>query len=57
VFPVTERFRLQFRSEFFNVLNRTNLGFPDSSISDAAFGTIRATFSARQIQLALKLLF
>jgi hypothetical protein len=57
VFPVGERFRLQFRSEFFNVLNHTNLGIPDSNISDAAFGTIRSTFPARQIQLALKLLF
>jgi hypothetical protein len=57
-FPIRgERFRLQFRSEFFNVLNHTNLGIPDSNISDAAFGTIRSFFPARQIQLALKLLF
>jgi hypothetical protein len=56
-FAIRERFRLQFRSEFFNVLNHTNLGIPDSNISDAAFGTIRSTFPARQIQLALKLLF
>jgi hypothetical protein len=57
-FPIRgDRFRLQFRSEFFNVLNHTNLGIPDSNVSDAAFGTIRSTFPARQIQLALKLLF
>jgi hypothetical protein len=57
-FPIRgDRFRLQFRSEFFNVLNHTNLGIPDSNISDAAFGTIRSTFPARQIQLALKFLF
>jgi len=56
-FPIRERLRLQFRSEFFNVLNHTNLAIPDSNISDAAFGTIRSTFPARQIQLALKLLF
>src|SRR5207237_7546518 len=29
VFPIRERFRLQFRSEFFNVLTHTNLAFPD----------------------------
>ena len=56
-FSITERVRLQFRSEFFNVLNHTNFAIPDSNISDAAFGTIRSTFPARQIQFALKLMF
>ena len=56
-FRITERARLQFRSEFFNVLNHTNFAIPDSNISDAAFGTIRSTFPARQIQFALKLMF
>jgi hypothetical protein len=37
-------------------LNRTNLGFPESNVSDAAVGTTRTTFPARQIQLGLKLL-
>jgi hypothetical protein len=56
-FPIHENIKLQFRSEFFNVLNHTNLGIPDSNISDAAFGTIRSTFPARQIQFGLKVLF
>lgn len=56
-FSITERMRLQFRSEFFNVLNHTNFAIPNSNISDAAFGTIRSTFPARQIQFALKLMF
>jgi hypothetical protein len=56
-FKIRENVNLQFRSEFFNVLNHTNLGIPDSNISDAAFGTIRSTFPARQIQFALKVLF
>jgi hypothetical protein len=56
-FQIHENIRLQFRSEFFNALNHTNLGIPDSNISDAAFGTIRSTFPARQIQFALKVLF
>jgi hypothetical protein len=56
-FRIRESVRLQFRSEFFNVLNHTNLYIPDSNISDAAFGTIRATFPARQIQFALKLMY
>ncbi|SPE26763.1 hypothetical protein SBA3_1300019 [Candidatus Sulfopaludibacter sp. SbA3] len=56
-FRIHESVNLQFRSEFFNVLNHTNFGFPDANISDAAFGTIRQTYPARQIQFALKLLF
>ncbi len=49
--------QLQFRSEFFNILNHTNFGLPNAIITDAAFGTIRQTYSPRQIQFALKLMF
>ena len=47
--PGREGMALQFRSEFFNLLNHTNFGMPDANISDAAFGTIRSTYPARQI--------
>jgi len=56
-FRIRESIRLQFRSEFFNLLNHTNLGVPDTKTTDAAFGTIRSTYPSRQIQFALKLLF
>ncbi len=56
-FRIRETVRLQFRSEFFNILNHTNLGIPDTKTSDAAFGTIRTTYPSRQIQFALKLTF
>lgn len=55
--PFREGMAIQFRSEFFNVLNHTNFGAPDANINDTAFGTIRATLPPRQIQFALKLLF
>jgi hypothetical protein len=55
--PAREGMSLQFRSEFFNLLNHTNFGPPTTDITSAAFGTIRAAFPARQIQLALKLMF
>jgi len=57
-FHIVERVNLQFRSEFFNILNHTNFLPPDPRVNDgAAFGTIRSTFPPRQIQFALKLLF
>jgi len=52
-----EEMGLQFRSEFFNVLNHTNLGLPNATTTSAAFGTIRTTYAPRQIQFALKLMF
>jgi hypothetical protein len=55
--PFREGMALQFRSEFFNVLNHTNFGFPDANFSNATFGTIRTTYPPRQIQFALKLMF
>jgi hypothetical protein len=56
-FRIREGMNLQFRSEFFNILNHTNFGIPDAVITDAAFGQIRTTLPPRQIQFALKLLF
>ncbi len=57
-FSLTERFKLQFRAEFFNIFNNSSFDTPDSTLGDAAFGSITSTFaSQRQIQFALKLLF
>ncbi|HEY3738276.1 MAG TPA: TonB-dependent receptor [Bryobacteraceae bacterium] len=56
-FRIRENIKVQFRSEFFNLLNHTNFGVPDTKTTDAAFGTIRGTYPSRQIQFALKLLF
>jgi hypothetical protein len=56
-FHIRERANLQLRSEFFNILNHTNFGVPTAISTSSAFGTIRTTYPARQIQFALKLLF
>ena len=55
-FALTERFGLQFRSEFFNALNRANFGLPNGSIGSPSAGTITSVITnARQIQFALRL--
>jgi outer membrane receptor protein involved in Fe transport len=55
-FRLDERVGLQFRSEFFNVLNRPNFGLPSGSIGSTAAGTITTVVTnARQIQFALRL--
>ena len=57
-FPLLkETRRLEFRSEFFNLLNTTNFGAPNSNRSSSGFGAIRSTQPARMIQFALKLVF
>jgi hypothetical protein len=53
-----ETWRIQFRAEFFNLFNTTNLGAANANVSSTAFGTITGLSSpARQIQFALKLTF
>jgi hypothetical protein len=61
---LTERFKLQIRSEFFNIFNTPQFLQPGSEVGAGNFGystgtIIRSdgTTSARQIQLALKLMF
>jgi hypothetical protein len=53
----TETRRVQIRSEFFNGLNHTNFGLPQTSIDSPAFGTITTAAPAREIQLGVRLEF
>jgi hypothetical protein len=55
--PAGERFRLQFRSEFFNVFNPTNLGNPNNTLNNIACGRILGGSSPRVIQFAFKLYY
>lgn len=55
--PIHERWRLQFRGEFFNVFNRVNLNNPTNGVSSGGFGSIRGSGDPRIGQLALKIFF
>jgi hypothetical protein len=54
---VTERQKLQFRAEGFNILNHANLNNPNGTVSSVQFGRITSSGAPRVIQLALKYAF
>ena len=56
-FPINERFRLQYRGEFFNILNHPNFGGPDMNISNVTAGVISTAYDGRSIQMGLRLSF
>src|SRR5262249_16921424 len=57
-FPLRENVKLQFRAEFFNVLNHPNYNLVGRIINDpATFGKVLSQFDPRQIQFGLKLTF
>ena len=59
-FAVTERTKLEFRGEFYNVTNTPHFSNPSGNVSSASFGTITSTLSGygnRQVQAALRVTF
>ena len=57
-FTIAEGRYAQFRAEAFNLFNHTNFAPPGGlSSNSSGFGVFNGTFPARQIQLALKLIF
>ncbi len=65
-FPLGESRRLEFRSEFYNLLNHTNFLFAapgpqngnnSTVLGSSTFGYVTASRAPRQIQLALKLYY
>ena len=56
-FALTERFRMEFRAEAFNVTNTPPLGPPNGSLGTTAFGTITTALDPRVFEFVLKLHF
>ncbi len=56
-FPLTERAHLEIRGDFFNALNHTNLGMPNTTFGSPGFGVIGAAGPARQIEVGARVAF
>ncbi len=58
MFQVTERWRLELRGEFFNIMNHANWNPPGTTLSSSGtFGAVTAFSDPRIVQMALKLYF
>ncbi len=56
-FSLTERYRLGFRAEFFNLPNHARFSSPGTTIGTSSFGRITSAGDPRIVQFALKLAF
>jgi len=57
---VTEKYNFTLRADAFNVFNHTNLGLPDSTVTDATAGkitTLAPGANMRRLQFALRMDF
>jgi hypothetical protein len=56
-FPIGDRAKLQFRSEFFNIFNHSNFFTLDTGLGDGSFGQATSTLDPREIEFGLRLDF
>jgi hypothetical protein len=56
-FRFRERWRLDFRAEFFNIMNHANWSNPTTSNTSSTFGEITGFGGPRNIQFSTKLFF
>jgi hypothetical protein len=54
---VSERWKLDLRADFFNIMNHANWNATNNNITSATFGEITSFGSPRLIQVAMKVYF
>jgi hypothetical protein len=55
-FPIGERMKMQFRTDFLNAFNHPNVAAPNTSVG-AGMGLINTSQDSRELQFALKFYF
>jgi hypothetical protein len=56
-FALRERWRLEYRAEFYNVTNTPHFGVPNATVTSSAFGMITSATGNREVQMALRVTF
>ncbi len=56
-FPIEERYKLQFRAEFYNLPNTSHFSPPDTNVNDGRFMQVTSSYGERNIRFALHLAF
>jgi hypothetical protein len=54
---IGEQGNLQFRFDFINLFNHTNLGPVDANLADGGFGSVHTALPSRQLQLGIRVSF
>jgi hypothetical protein len=53
-FPIKERWKIDLRGEFFNIMNHANWNSPSAGLTSSTFGQVTGFGSPRLIQLSTK---
>ncbi|HUB78032.1 MAG TPA: TonB-dependent receptor [Bryobacteraceae bacterium] len=57
IFAFNERLKLQYKAEFFNIMNHANWNAPSASLTSGTYGQVTTFGSPRLIQMSLKFMF
>jgi hypothetical protein len=57
IFQFSERIKLQYKSEFFNIMNHANWNAPSAGLTSGTYGQVTSFGSPRLIQMSLKFIF
>ena len=57
IFQFKERWKTEFRADFFNIMNHANWNAPSTAVNSTTYGQITGFGSPRLIQMALKVYF